>query len=132
MFGISVACLSLTAACHFGMTAKKFPPAQGPQGVTMRLSTAQGEFSGELIEVREAGIVILSNRKLQLLPYVTIYSSEADNVESHYTISQGHAPEPDVREYLRLLSRFPQGLTPELLQQLLQTCDQTDLLGTTP
>jgi hypothetical protein len=122
----------LTNGCSFGMTARKYRPAQDPQGVIMRLDTAQGQLSGELIEVRDDGIVLLADQMLRLLPYTAILSSELDQTASRYSISRRAAPEPDVQEHLRLLSRFPQGLSPELMRQLLDAYGQTELAGASP
>ena len=127
---VMLACLS--NGCSFGMTAAKYPPAQGPSGVIMRVKTAQGNVSGELIEVRDAGIVVLANQKLRLLPYTVILSSEVDRTDSGYAISQRTVPKPDVQARLRLLSRFPQGLAPDLMRQLLDTYGQTELAGANP
>ena len=98
----------------------------------MRVDTTHGKFSGELIEVRDVGIVVLADQKLRLLPYTVILSSEADQTSSHYSISKRTVPKPDVQAHLRLLSRFPQGLTPELMQQLLGLNGQTELSGENP
>jgi hypothetical protein len=126
----TLACLS--NGCTFGMTALKYRPAQEPKGVNMRIDTAQGQLSGELIEVRDVGIVILADQKLRLLPYTVILSSKVDQTESRYAISQRTVPKPEVQEHLRLLSRFPQGLTPELMKQLLGEYGQTELAGANP
>ena len=122
----------LSNGCSFGMTARKYRPAQQPQGVNMRVDTAQGQLLGELIEVRDDGIVVLADQKLRLLPYTVILSSKADQTDSRYAISQRTVPKRDVLEHLRLLSRFPQGLTPELMRQLLDACGQTELAGANP
>ncbi len=118
--------------CSFGMTAVKYRPAQDPKGVTIRLDTTQGTLSGELIEVRDTGIVVLSDNKLRLLPYKVILSSAVDQTSSRYSISKGAVPKPEVQAQLRLLSRFPQGLTPELLRELLSAYGQTELAGANP
>ena len=98
----------------------------------MRIDTEQGKLTGELIEVRDSGIVVLADQKLRLLPYTAILSSEVDQTSSHYAISKRTVPKPDVQAYLRLLSRFPQGLTPELMRQLLDAHGQTELAGANP
>jgi hypothetical protein len=115
-----------------GMTASKFRPAKGPQGVNMSITTAQGMLSGELIEVRDTGIVVLADQKLRFLPYTDIRYSKVDQYSSYGPISQRKAPKPDAKEQLRLLSRFPQGLTPELTRQLLDAYGQTELPGLKP
>ena len=141
---VSIAALACLAnGCSFGVTAGKYNPAQQPGGVTVVVETGQGqpEIRGELIEVRDAGIVVLTFRtqntpqsglELRLLPYTAILTSKVSQTESRYAISKRMAPKPEVRERLRLLSRFPQGLTPELTQQLLAAYGQTELAGVTP
>jgi hypothetical protein len=127
---VILACLS--SGCRLDVTAQKYLPAQGPKGVNMHLDTAQGNLSGELIEVRDAGIVVLTDQKLRFLPYTDILSSRLDQTSSHYSISNRTAPQPDALAQLRLLSRFPQGLTPELMRQLLDVYRQTELPGVKP
>lgn len=127
---VMLACL--TNGCRVGMTARNYRPAQDPKGVTMRVTTAQGQLLGELIEVRDSGIVLLTGQKLRLLPYTAIVSSAADQTPSNYSISNRTAPKPDVQEHLRLLSRFPQGLTPELMRELLSAHEQSELAGANP
>jgi hypothetical protein len=132
------------------MTAEKYPPAVGPRGAMMVVTVGQRPFAGELIEVRESGLVILvggsvvpsaspvpvggatslahAEGTLQFVAYGEIRSSRmVDRVRSSLAINDRRAPEPDVREGLRLLSRFPQGLTAELLQQLLTVHGQSEL-----
>src|SRR4051794_39376810 len=110
---------ALGYGCALGMTARKYRPAREPNGVIMHIDTAQGALTGELIEVRQTGIVLLSGGKLRLLPYKEVLSSKVEQTSSKYSISKGTAPKAAVQRQLRLLSRFPQGLTPELMQQLL-------------
>ena len=105
----------------------------------MFVRTEQKEFWGELIEVRDDGIVLLATNsqdmahpksELRFVRYQGIVSSSID--DSHYSFPNRRAPKPSAREQLRLLSRFPQGLTPELARQLLQAYGQTELVGDKP
>jgi len=118
----------LNNACSVGMTTTKYPPALGPKGVTVHVQTAQGQLSGELIEVRDSGIV-MADQKLRFLPYSEILSSDVEKTSTPFSIANRTAPKPVVREHLRLLSRFPYGLTSELTQQLLSAYGQTELAG---
>ena len=86
----------LGGGCSIGMTAKKYRPAQAPKGVIMQVDSTQGKYSGELIEVRESGIVLLTDQKLRLLPYTAILSSSVDQTSSRYAPSNRTAPKPDV------------------------------------
>jgi hypothetical protein len=127
---VILACLS-NNACTFGVTAPKYLPAQGPRGVNLHVETSQWKYSGELIEVRDTGILMLADQKLRLLPYTAILSSKIDQTPSRYFISKT-VPKPDVQAQLRLVSRFPQGLTPELTRQLLDAYGQMELAGVNP
>ncbi len=118
----------LTSACYVGMSAGKYRPAQQPAGVSITMTTPQGKAAGELLAIRETGVIVLIDQKVHLVPYTAILSSEIAQT-SGYAIAN-RAPGADVQAHLRLLSRFPQGLTPELLGQLLQAYGQTEM--TTP
>ena len=130
MIFLGLACFA--NGCSFGMTAKKFPPALSPKGVTMRVVTDQQMISGELIEVRDTGIVILADQKLRLLPYSSIVTANAEGIGSSLKIEGRRTPDPEVHDRLRLLSHFPQGLSPQLLQELLGRYGQTRLMGENP
>jgi hypothetical protein len=111
------------------------------------------QVSGELIEVRESGLVILTagdvmpppssptasasslardQGKLLFVAYGEILSSKIDRTSASFAIKDRSAPDRIVRERLRLLSRFPQGLTADLLQLLLTAHGQTELIGVAP
>ena len=122
--------LAALQSCHRGMTVESFPPAKAPKGVTGHVKTARADYTVELIEVREMGIVILSAQTLRFIPYSAITSSRFDGIGD--SISNRKAPSPKVRESLRLFSRFPPGLTPELLQSLLTAHAQTQLAQENP
>ena len=117
-----------TAGCSYGMTAARFRPAESPQGVMLRLTTDTRQYDGELIEVRPDGILVLADGRLWIAPYGTIVASRIEQVSSDYALGGGSAPRPEVQEQLRLLSRFPAGLTPGLLKQLLALHGQTELV----
>jgi hypothetical protein len=113
-------------------------------------TVGQRQFAGELIEVRESGLVILvggdvapsaspvqgggaSSREhaqgsLEFVPYQELRRSKpVDQTRSSWVINGPQPPDPAVREHFRLLSRFPQGLTGELLQVLLTAYGQSEL-----
>jgi hypothetical protein len=100
----------------------------------MTITTESLTFTGELIEVRDTGLVILSQseNKLRFVRYTATRGSAIVRTNDRYAIKDNRVPEPNVREHLRLISRFPQGLTPELLQELLAMHHQTELAGPVP
>jgi hypothetical protein len=134
---------ALTQACSYGMTTETFTPAFSAGGVGVDLMTSSVEFRGELIEVQDAGLVILTSRRgsgkaptperlLRLVPYGAIRSAKFDQLGSGYRVSNQEPPQPEVRARLRRVSRFPHGLAPDLLRQLLESCGQSQLAGVEP
>jgi hypothetical protein len=136
----------IAGGCAYGMTREKFHPAQNPQGIETHITTSAAEFAGELIEIRPAGLVLLSEQvipfprngtttatqRLRLIPYGAIRSSRFEQLDPHLYINDGRTPPDKARERLRLVSRFPQGLSPEVLSQLLKAYGQTELAGIQP
>lgn len=133
--------------CAFGMTTEKFRPTHSPRGIETRITTSDAEFAGELIEIREAGLVLLSekmfsptpngiaetaDRRLRLIPYADVRRSRFEQLGRRFDITLGRAPTGEGRERLRLMSRFPQGLSQELLSELLEAHGQTELAGIQP
>jgi hypothetical protein len=133
---IALALVSGPAACSYGMTAEKFRPATDPHGVMATITTAVGELRGEVIELQDAGLVILSSRigqtderTLRLVPYAAVRTSKFEQLDSRYSIRDGSAPAGNVRERLRLVSRFPHGMSAAVLAELLKANGQTELAG---
>lgn len=130
---------SCAAACGYGMTADKLRLTSSERGVNTQVRTADTEFRGELIEVRSDGLLILASssgldpqtqkRLLRIVPFTAIVSSTFEQLGGSYQITDGRPPQPAAHERLRLVSRFPHGLAPELLQKLLESNGQTELAG---
>jgi hypothetical protein len=130
------------AACRAGMTVEQFEPASSPNGATARLTTADGELTGELIEMQASGLLILTGvgrpgsepsqgYTLRLVPFSAVRASSFPQL-GRVSIRDGQAPTGAVRERLRLVSRFPHGLSPALLKQLLARYGQTEVAGVRP
>ena len=143
---VVLAFLSL-ASCSYGMTAEKFQPARDPHGVETHVTTASGELRGELIELQDSGMIILSSwnrsvtqdqrsekqeRVLRLVPYGSIWHAKFDQLKADSAIDNGVPPTPVVRERLRLVSRFPYGMSEEVLGALLKAHGQAALAGIQP
>jgi len=124
-----VVCGIVATACSYGTRLADFPPAQHPNGVSVKVTTSRGEMAGELIEMRESGLVFLTfaSGKLRLVPYVEIRSAKFEQVGS--LVGGGRPPSSQNHQRLRLLSRFPQGMSPDILHKLLQAAGQSELLG---
>ena len=116
------------AACSYGTRIGDFRPAHSPNGVNVRVTTTRGALNGELIELRDTGLVVLTAGpdQLCLIPYAQVRSTRFEQVGS--SIGDGRAPTAQQRERLRLFSRFPQGMSPQVLETLLKAYGQTELL----
>ena len=114
------------AGCYFGQTAAKFEPALGPRGVATTITSAgRTVVSGELIEVGDTSLLVDTAQAIVRVPYDVIRYAAFAQTGIH--LDDGRAPAASKRDKLRLLSRFPQGLSPALLQALLEARGQTEV-----
>ena len=123
-----------------------YPSASWPEGATVRVRLARASYDGQLLETRADAILILSSTRSETRSGNTVQVPETvvrlvpfDRIESvqfqRGSTFEGRRWLPDdaeSRERFRLLSRFPQGLTPELLQQVLKMYGQTTPAGGKP
>ena len=117
----------IPAACMTGPSAETIPLVTRAKGVQLIVSGKKAAVRGELLEVRENELLVLENLKkkkggssneclVTLVPFRQV----------RYTAFKGTRPRwgrgmptPGEREELRLLSRFPMGITPPMMEQLL-------------
>jgi hypothetical protein len=106
--------LLLFAACSVGTTGRSYAPAKGPAGATVSLDLAgKREVSGELLAVEEATLLVLQERQLIRVAVTLIESGKAPKVSFKGWTGA-------TRERLRLISRYPQGVSPEFEARLLR------------
>ena len=137
----------IAGACTYGMTKEKFRPAQSPRGIETQITTSAAEFTGELIEVRQTGMVLLSQkmisparngrmetaeRRLRLIPYGAVRSSRFEQLDLHLYNIRGRTPPDRTENNCGSSAGFPQGLSPDVLSQLLKEHGQTELAGIQP
>jgi len=112
-------------ACSYGPKVTRFDPAIGPRGVSTTFATGSREqHSGELLEVRETGLLIGTEKSILFVPYEALQSASFKDMG--LKLGGGRLPSVQQRDTLRLVSRFPQGLSPPLLQQLLEGRGQSE------
>lgn len=123
----------VTAGC-VGTHAGSLRPANEPAGVfvTLAVTSRTGErhwkndrVSGELLAVQDTAFLLLVDQRLTLVPYGATTGGSARQQRSFFL--KGRAPDRGLRERLRLLSRYPQGVSPELLARLLAAYGQPAL-----
>jgi hypothetical protein len=119
--------LALVAACPIGPTVESFTPARSPHGIAANIrlrDRAKTQIVGELLEVRDSTLLILRDTTRVLL--IPIRAIRTGSFPKRGTlITDGDLTRGD-REKLRLVSRFPAGLRPELEAQLLAAYGQTE------
>jgi hypothetical protein len=133
------------AGCQVGPRIEKFEQARRPEGIATTIELRSGlpeggRLKGELLEVRDHGLLLntretredrVSARCLVFVPYTAIEDVEFDRLnlrvvaQHNEWIQETRPPSVRDREKLRLLSRFPQGLSTPLLEQLLEAEGQT-------
>jgi hypothetical protein len=129
------------SACQLGPRIDKFEQARRPEGITTTIELRHGfsdagPLEGELLEVREHGLLLRvqenrEDRRLAFVPYSAMEEVEFDQMNLRVVGQQNELTEEywpasiQDRKKLRLLSRFPQGLSTPLLEQLLAAEGQT-------
>ncbi len=121
--------LAMTAAalgCQIGPSVGGFKPATGPAGITVRVATDQPTtMVGELLVAGDTALLVLVDGKVQLAPYGAIRTARFEQ-RGVLDFGGGRAPRDDRLRQIRQLARFPAGLAPELLQQMLKAHGQAE------
>lgn len=121
--------VAVAGACTIGPRVEEFPPARSPVGVVADIQTREARrLSGELLVVEDSALLILSARTTRVtrVPYRTIRRAEFRQL-SWATIRDGKPPDRGKRSRLALVSRFPQGLSPELLARFMEARGQEEV-----
>lgn len=131
----------LVAGCSTGIEVAEFKPAQGPAGIRMEI-TLNGDViegdrvDGELLAVRADGVLLnvagyLDNPKeVDRVVFVPYWMMDTARLEQMGRAKVESGDEDMNKVYLnrlRLLSRFPQGLSDELLAELMDRQGQATL-----
>ena len=137
--GLSLAAASLTA-CHVGPQIKDLDLANNPEGATVEVQVlpADGQdklkFQGELLEIRDDGIVFSAASADDAEDELVFVAwSRATRVRATefggYRAEVGRSLEwnAETKERFRLISRFPQGISPEIMDRLLAAHRQEEL-----
>ena len=110
----------LLAACTVGTHAGNYGPARGPAGAMVNLElTDKTKLTAELLAVEERTLLVLRDSQLIRIELAQVRRGSAPKVSFDGKLS-GH-----LRERLRLISRYPQGVSSDLEGRLLRAYGQS-------
>ena len=136
---LSLATVSLIA-CHVGPQVKDLDLANNPEGATVEVQVLPSDgqdklkFEGELLEIRDDGIVFFATSADDADDELIFVAwSRATRVRA--TEFGGYRAEPgrslewsdETKERFRLISRYPQGISSEIMDSLLAVHQQEKL-----
>ena len=122
--------LPVLAACQWGTRPRTFPPAQSPVGATVavRIVGEPADRVGELYAADAAGVMVRGQR-LARFPWTQIAALDVHRMGGDYDVAAGVTPDTARIARLAALSRFPQGLSGELLRRVLERLPQDSVDG---
>ena len=123
---LALALLAPIAACTIGPSIREFEQAHRAAGAPVTVRTSRGRIDGELLAASDSGVVVLARDGITAVSYRVMRNGVARGLRTDF--GMGDAPDPDTRLTLRDLSRYPQGISPELLQKLLAAYRQASLI----
>ncbi len=125
-FGISLALPLLLAACHVGIGLDEFMPANKPTGIHTSIQSTKARIRGELLGVTDTSLVLRTEREIVSVHYDAFLSVRFAQ-RRQLNVDFARWPNREAREELRVLSRFPQGISKDVLEQLLAVHQQNRL-----
>lgn len=123
---LALASLLALAACHvpWGVTPESYPPARRAAGTTAYVTMTTGRVEGELLEVRDTALVLRTRDRIVLVLTSQAQQLDFEDLRRHKRVHDSLTSRD--RERLRLLSRYPQGIPPGVMQQILADRRQTE------
>ncbi|HZH40860.1 MAG TPA: hypothetical protein VFD85_07605 [Gemmatimonadales bacterium] len=124
-----IAVLVLCAACSAGPRASQHPLSLVAGGAMVEIELIKVDrgvgvggrlISGELLSVTDSGLWVLADSQPSWVAYALIHQAVFDQTGDD-DLAGPEAPSLKARNRLRLESRFPQGISPELMRKLLTT-----------
>lgn len=111
--------------CAVGPSAGTFAPATDPEGIAadLRLGGRHGRVRGELLEVQDTALVLLSDSNRVVL--VLTRAIEVGQFSRRGVLIEDGQMARGTLPWLKLVSRFPSGLTPVVRTRLLAAYSQT-------
>lgn len=122
---------TVLTGCMVGQKVSSFSPARGPQGVRVDIERGMRSWisGAELLAIQDTALLVLRVhvRPVVLVPLRIIRTASFAQMGSSTLVEDGRFRSMSGREKVRLVSRYPQGVGPELLSALLAAYGQPRL-----
>lgn len=118
---LATAALMAASACHVGTRASSYAPAQHAEGAWVAYGPTTAQDTAELLAASDSDIVVVRNGALLRIPYAAVPHLDIAAAGVHL---ERKAPSAAELERTRLLSRFPQGISPDLERRLVAAYGQ--------
>jgi len=106
------------AACHIGKRAETLGLAHSPTGAIANLEVnQQAPITGELLAAEDSALLLLRGQAMLSIPYSLIRYAAFKEIDQRYSLEQ-RVPDAETLRKLRLISHFPQGISPSLHRTL--------------
>lgn len=106
----------VAGACYFGPSVENFPPATAPGGADVTVRLRRRAVQAELIAVSDSALVVRDEARLLRVRWADVEYVRVARFGEFYPYRAGAPRELD---QLRRVSRFPQGLTPQIERTML-------------
>lgn len=134
---------TVLTGCMVGQKVSSFSPARGAQGVRVDIQKGMGSWisGAELLAIQDTALLVLrvhrrpvsqervawADQQVVLVPLRIIQTARFAQMGISTLVEDGRFRSMSGREQVRLVSRYPQGVGPELLSALLAAYGQPQL-----
>lgn len=122
---LTVAAALTLSACQFGKKPSEVDWVMSPNGarVALRVVGETADRVGELLTVTDSNVVV-RGASLVRVSWSRVQAIDVDQLSGSYDVLRGQRVTQENRRQLALVSRFPQGITPDIMVQLLALSKQ--------
>ena len=118
------ALLATLIACKTSPNEHDYIPAAEPAGIRGDLTTTfdRNALRVELLAVDDSSYVVLARDRVTVAPFRVVRKAVFEPIGT--TTRDGRGPSSDHRDQLKYASRFPYGISPAVMERLLQRSGQ--------
>lgn len=105
---VALALVPLITSCSMGPKVETWQPATGPDGLELTVPVGEQSVTGELLAVRDTELILVIHQP----------NPDSAGLPRLAKVAAPHSWSEQKTERYRLLSRYPQGVSPELEARL--------------